>query len=83
MVAGDIDKLMKMCHYVGKNMAEPETTNWKLYTPGEVAKILKVTRRTVYRWIEAGILEAARIDGVYRITEEGINNILKKGGKGK
>lgn len=30
------------------------------YTPAEVAKTLKVTRRTVYRWIDSGKLEAKK-----------------------
>ena len=59
--------------------SEPITITWRVYTPDEVAKILKVTRRTVYRWIEAEILEAIKIDGVYRITEESINKVLKGG----
>jgi len=60
-------------------MTEPETITWKVYTPDEVAKILRVTRRTIYRWIENEVLEAIKIDGVYRITEKSINKVLKGG----
>jgi len=58
-------------------MTEPET--WKVYTPDEVAKILKVTRRTIYRWIKSKVLEAIKIDGVYRIPEDSINKVLRGG----
>jgi excisionase family DNA binding protein len=32
-----------------------------LYTPTEVAEMAKVSRRTVYRWIESGYLPARKI----------------------
>ena len=65
------------CAIIGKDMTEPET--WKVYTPDEVAKILKVTRRTIYRWIKSKVLEAIKIDGVYRIPEDSINKVLRGG----
>ena len=60
-------------------MSKPETV-WEFYTAGEVAKILKVNRRTIYNWIRAGKLEAIKLDGNYRITSESINKFLGQGG---
>jgi excisionase family DNA binding protein len=38
-----------------------------LLLPGEVAKILRVSRSTVYRWVEDGTLPAIKLGGVVRI----------------
>jgi len=49
----------------------------KLLTIGEVAKILRVSTRTVNRYIEAGRLRASRI-GQWRIKESDLNKFLEK-----
>jgi excisionase family DNA binding protein len=38
-----------------------------LYTPAEVARLLKVTPRTVQAWIRAGRLPARRYGRLYRV----------------
>lgn len=43
------------------------TENLKLYTIDEVANILKVTRRTIYNYVKAGIIPAAKIGKHWRI----------------
>lgn len=51
----------------------------KVYTPMEVAEILKVSRATVYNYITAGKLETIKVGHGQRITEETLNNILSRG----
>jgi excisionase family DNA binding protein len=41
-----------------------------LYTPAEVARLLKVTPRTVRAWIRAGRLPARRYGRLYRVRAE-------------
>jgi len=39
----------------------------EVLTTQEAARLLKTTRRTIYRWIEAGVLPAAKFGGRWRI----------------
>ena len=48
----------------------------KLYTLPEVAKILRVSRKSIYRYIESGKLKAIKI-GQWRIKESDLNKLLK------
>ena len=43
----------------------------------EVAERLKVSRRTVYRWIKSGDLKAYQFGREYRITESALKNFLE------
>ena len=43
----------------------------------EVAEQLKVSRRTVYRWINAGDLGAYKFANEYRITESDLKDFLE------
>jgi excisionase family DNA binding protein len=43
----------------------------------EVAEQLKVSRRTVYRWIKAGELSAYKFANEYRITESALKDFLE------
>jgi len=47
----------------------------KLLTIEEVAKILRVSTRSVNRYIEAGKLKASKI-GVWRIKQSDLDNFL-------
>ena len=47
----------------------------KLYTLQEVAKILKVSEKSVYRYIKSGKLKATKI-GQWRIKEEDLNKLI-------
>lgn len=49
----------------------------KLFTISETAKILRVSGRTVTRYIESGRLKASKI-GVWRIKESDLNAFLEK-----
>lgn len=44
----------------------------ELWTPQEVADYLKVTERTVYRWIEAGELPAFKVGRQWRVTDSDV-----------
>lgn len=48
----------------------------KLLTIEEVAKILRVSTRSVNRYIESGKLKASKI-GVWRIKESDLNSFLE------
>ena len=43
----------------------------------EVAEQLKVSRRTVYRWIKSGDLDAFQFGREYRITESALKDFLE------
>ena len=47
----------------------------KFYTLGEVAKLLNVSRTTVYRWRLRG-LGVVRISGVVRINESSLRQFI-------
>jgi len=49
----------------------------KLYTLGEVAKYLRVSERTLFRYIKSGKLRAHHI-GQWRISEKDLRKFLKK-----
>lgn len=50
-----------------------------ILTIQEVAKILKVNVRTVYRWIDQGDLKTARIGRkTYRVFEQDLKDFLRK-----
>lgn len=44
-------------------------------TPAEVAAQLRVSRGTVYRLIESGLLRARRIGGQWRIPESAVDEV--------
>lgn len=52
----------------------------KLYTPQEIADLLKVDLRTVYRWIREGKLEALKAGSQWRIEESALEEFLSQKG---
>ena len=50
-----------------------------MFTIKEIAQDLKVTERTVRRWIAEGELKAVKIQGVVRIENEEYQRFLKGG----
>ena len=50
----------------------------ELYTPLEVAKMLRVTRTTIYQHIKKGQLKAIRIGNQYRITKAQLEEYLQQ-----
>jgi len=57
----------------------------KYYTPEEIAANLKVSRKTIYNWIQEGRLKAIKIGHFWRISESELNRLLAggQGGRGK
>jgi len=53
------------------------TTKDKLLTIREVAEFLRVSERSVLRYIEAGRLEASKV-GWWRVKQSDLDDFLKK-----
>lgn len=51
----------------------------KVYTTEEAMEVLKVTKRTLYRYIKAGQIKAVRLGREYRITEDALRDFLEHG----
>ncbi|MCK5212190.1 helix-turn-helix domain-containing protein [Candidatus Parcubacteria bacterium] len=50
-----------------------------ILTIQEVAKVLKVSTRTVYRWVDTGDLKVARIGRkTYRVFESDLRKFIRK-----
>jgi putative molybdopterin biosynthesis protein len=50
----------------------------ELYTPQEVAKLVRVKRTTIYQHIKKGQLKAIRIGKQYRITKAQLEEYLQQ-----
>ena len=48
----------------------------KVYTLDEVAGILRVTKRTMYNYINAGSLRAVKMGKYWRVTEDNLRAFL-------
>lgn len=51
----------------------------EMLTVAEVASQLRVHQATVRRWIAAGILPAARVGGVVRVSREALERVVEDG----
>lgn len=51
-----------------------------VYTVYDVAEILQVSTKTIYRIIQAGDIRVIWVRGQIRITEEALNSYLQRGG---
>ena len=49
----------------------------RYYTPEEIAKLLKVSRETVYNWLRAGKLKGPNVFNFWRVSESELNRLLK------
>ena len=52
-----------------------------VYTVDEVAEILKVHPRTVYRSLEAGTIHGFKIGASWRITQEALDAFMRGDGE--
>lgn len=50
----------------------------KLYTIEEVVDIIKVTRRTIYKYIKQGDLKAIKVGRLWRVSEESLKEFLSE-----
>jgi excisionase family DNA binding protein len=53
-----------------------ETKQDHLYTTNEIAKILKVSKRTIFRYIKSGKLKATKI-GQWRIKKNDLEKFIQ------
>ena len=58
-------------------MATMQAVEETYYTLSEIAERLKVSYRTVYRWVQAGDLAAYKLKGEYRIADRDLNDFLE------
>ena len=56
-----------------------QMTDIKVYTTEEALEILKVTQRTLYRYIKARQIKAIKLGREYRITEDALKDFLERG----
>jgi excisionase family DNA binding protein len=67
------------CWYIPKQSVSDFTiiyTKW--HTTQDAARLLRVTRNTVFAWIKSGDLEAYRIRQGYRINPESVHRIVEQ-----
>lgn len=50
----------------------------RTYTPDEIARHLKVSTKTVLRWIEAEVLPAAKLGRQWRISERDLKHFWRE-----
>ncbi len=50
----------------------------ELFTPEQVALLLKVKRATIYGWLRSKSLKSRKAGKLYRITPANIEDFLKK-----
>ena len=48
----------------------------KVYTIEDIAKGLNCSKKTVYKWINEGQLEAFRVGGLLRVTKPALEKFL-------
>lgn len=49
-----------------------------VYTPDEIAAVLRVTKKTVYKLIKSGELPVLRVGSLFRITEDQLQSYLQR-----
>ncbi len=55
------------------------TTEPEFYTVQEVADRMRVSRKTIYRMVERGDIQAVRLGDVYRIPRGSFEELLRGG----
>jgi excisionase family DNA binding protein len=50
----------------------------KVLTVAEVASMMRVSKMTVYRLVHSGELPAVRVGRSFRVTEDDVNDYLRK-----
>lgn len=51
----------------------------ELLRPGEVARFLGVSAKTVYRWCDMGLLEAYKLNKSVRVIRRSLLDFMEKG----
>ena len=50
----------------------------KFYSTEEIAEMLKISKRTVFRYIHAGTLHAVKIGKYWRVSQESLEAFLQE-----
>lgn len=58
-------------------------TDIKVYTLEEVADILKLSKRTVYQYLQTGKLKGVKLGKAWRISAENLRDFLSGGTQDK
>lgn len=59
-------------------MAAADMSDVRFLTIAEVASMMRVSKMTVYRLVHNGELPAVRVGRSFRVTEEDVNEYLRK-----
>ncbi|GAA3365025.1 MULTISPECIES: helix-turn-helix domain-containing protein [Saccharopolyspora] len=57
--------------------APPQVGNVQFLTVAEVARLMRVSKMTVYRLVHAGELPAARVGRSFRVAENDVHSYLE------
>ena len=68
---------------LAREQEQREMEEMKLYTLKEVEKILKVTQRTLYTYIQNGQLKATKIGKYWRVKHAGLMDFVDDGNPAK
>ena len=60
-----------------KETAHPGLAQVQFLTIAEVAKVMRVSKMTVYRLVHSGELEAIRVGRSFRVPEQAVNQYLR------
>ena len=60
-----------------KETAHPELAQVQFLTIAEVAKVMRVSKMTVYRLVHSGELPAVRVGKSFRVTENAVQDYLE------
>ncbi|HHY92857.1 MAG TPA: helix-turn-helix domain-containing protein [Firmicutes bacterium] len=55
----------------------------EVYTPQEIAKMLKVSKNAVYQWLSQGRLKGFRVGDLWRIPKDALEEFIKPDSEGK
>ncbi len=50
----------------------------ELLSPKELARIMKVSQVTIYKWAERGIISSYKLEGVLRFSPDDVLDFLQK-----
>ena len=64
---------------LAREQEQREMEEMKLYTLKEVEKILKVTQRTLYTYIQNGQLKATKIGKYWRVKHADMEQLIDQG----
>jgi excisionase family DNA binding protein len=60
------------------NSSGGDISEVKFLTVAEVAAMMRVSKMTVYRLVHSGELPAVRVGRSFRVTEDDVNNYIRK-----